>query len=99
MGVVSSKSKRTISSQRSKEGLKTQAEKNILNTLFHYPQPAKLDLNKKSLSKQKTIQNFTIDAKGFRKTRIENPPTREIEVTSEIVLANLPMVGRSAGTG
>ena len=31
-------------------------------------QPAKLDLNKKSLPKQKTIQNFTIDAQGFRKT-------------------------------
>ena len=25
-------------------------------------QPAKIDLNKKSLPKQKTIQNFTIDA-------------------------------------
>ena len=47
-----------------------------------FPQPAKLDLNKKSLSKQKTIQNFTIDAQGFRKTRNENPPTQEIEVTS-----------------
>ena len=45
-------------------------------------QSAKLDLNKKSLPKQKTIQNFTIDAKGFRKTRNENPPMREIEVTS-----------------
>ena len=32
-------------------------------------QPAKLDLNKKSLPKQKTIQNFTIDAQGFRKTK------------------------------
>ena len=30
-------------------------------------QPAKLDLNKKSFPKQKTIQNFTIDAQGFRK--------------------------------
>ena len=29
-------------------------------------QPVKLDLNKKSLPKQKTIQNFTIDAQGFR---------------------------------
>ena len=46
------------------------------------PQPAKLDLNKKSLTKQKTIQNFTIDARGFRKTRNENPPTQEIGVTS-----------------
>ena len=37
-------------------------------------QPAKIDLNKKSLPKQKTIQNFTIDAEGFRKTKNENPP-------------------------
>ena len=49
----------------------------------HYnPQPAKIDLNKKSLPKQKTIQNVTIDAQGFRKTRNENPSTWEIEVTS-----------------
>ena len=46
------------------------------------PQPATLDLNKKSFPKQKTIQNFTIDAQGFRKTKNENPPTWEIEVTS-----------------
>ena len=45
-------------------------------------QPAKVDLNKKSFPKQKTIQNFTIDAQGFRKTKNENPPTWEIEVTS-----------------
>ena len=38
-------------------------------------QPAKLDLNKMSFPKQKTIQNFTIDAQGFRKTKNENPPT------------------------
>ena len=44
--------------------------------------PAKIDLNKKWLPKQKTIQNFNIDAQGFRKTRNENPPTREIGVTS-----------------
>ena len=31
------------------------------------PQPAKLDLNKKSLLKQKTIWNFTIDAQGLKK--------------------------------
>ena len=37
-------------------------------------QTAKLDLNKKSLTKQKTIQNFTIDAQVFRKTGYENPP-------------------------
>ena len=32
-------------------------------------QPAKIDLNKKSLHKQKTIQNFTIDAQGSRKIK------------------------------
>ena len=37
-------------------------------------QPAKIDLNKKSLHKQ----NFTIDAQGFKKTRNENPPMREV---------------------
>ena len=45
-------------------------------------QPAKVDFNKKSFPKQKTIQNFTIDAQGFRKTENENPPTWEIEITS-----------------
>ena len=45
-------------------------------------QPAKIDLIKKSLHKQKTIQNFTIDAQGFRKTKNENPPTWEMGVTS-----------------
>ena len=45
-------------------------------------QSAKLDLNEKSLIKQTTVRNFTIDAQGFRKTKNENPPTWEIEVTS-----------------
>ena len=45
-------------------------------------QPAKTDLNKKSLPKQKTIQIFTIDAQGFRKTKNENPPIWEMGVTS-----------------
>ena len=45
-------------------------------------QPAKLDLNEKSFPKQKTIQNFTTDAQGFRKTKNENPPTSEMGVTS-----------------
>ena len=45
-------------------------------------QPVKLDLNKKPFPKQKTIQNFTIDAQGFRKTKNENPPTWEMGVTS-----------------
>ena len=44
--------------------------------------PAKIDLDKKWLPKQKTIQNFNIDALGFRKTRNENPPTQDIGVTS-----------------
>ena len=44
--------------------------------------PAKVDLNKKWLPKQKTIQNFSIDAQGFGKTRNENTPTQEIGVTS-----------------
>ena len=44
--------------------------------------PAKMYLNKKWLPKQKTIQNFNIDAQGFRETRNENPPTWEIGVTS-----------------
>ena len=45
-------------------------------------QPTKIDLDKKWLPKQKTIQNFNIDALGFKKTRNENPPMREIGVTS-----------------
>ena len=44
--------------------------------------PSKIDLNKKWLPKQKTIQNFNIDAQGFRKTINENPAMREIGVTS-----------------
>ena len=57
----------------------------VLNKDTHSPlvpidcaQPAKIDLNKKWLPKQKTIQNFIIDAQGFRKTRNENPPTQEV---------------------
>ena len=44
--------------------------------------PAKTDSNKKWLPQQYTIQNFNIDAQGFRKTRNENPPMREIAVTN-----------------
>ena len=40
-------------------------------------QRIKIDLNKKSLPKQKTIQNFNIDGQGFRKTRNETPPKQE----------------------
>ena len=50
--------------------------------VFELPPPAKIDLSKKWLPKQKTIQNFNIDAQGIRKTRNEIPPTRDIEVTS-----------------
>ena len=43
------------------------------NTNFCYKtQPAKLDLNKKSLPKQKTIQNFTIDAQAQQAEAIFN---------------------------
>ena len=45
-------------------------------------QPVKIDLNKKSFPKQKTIQNFNIDAQGFRKTKNENPLMQEIGVIS-----------------
>ncbi len=45
-------------------------------------QPTKIDLDKKSLPKQKMIQNFTIDSQGFRKTKNENPLTQEMGVTS-----------------
>ena len=41
-----------------------------------------MDLNQKLDSKQKTMQTFNIDGKGFRKTRNENPSTQEIGVTS-----------------
>ena len=50
--------------------------------LTHITHLAKIDLNKKWLPKQKTVQNFNIDAQGFRKTRNENPPTQKIGVTS-----------------
>ena len=46
------------------------------------PHPAQIDLNKKWLPKQKNIQNFNIDALGFRKARNKNPPMWEIGVTS-----------------
>ena len=61
--------------------------------------PTQIDLNKKSLPKQETIQNFNIDAQGFRITRNENPPTQEIGVTNYLEPANLPTMGRSADTG
>ena len=39
-------------------------------------QPVKMDLNKKSLPKQKTIQTFKVDTLGFRITIKENPPAQ-----------------------
>ena len=54
----------------------------LCNNVESRAHPAKIDLNKKWLPKQKTIQNFNIDALGFRKTRNENPPTQEIGLTS-----------------
>ena len=56
---------------------------NILYIQFGFasPQPVKIDLDKKSFPKQKTIQNFNIDAQGFRKTKNKNPPTWEVRVT------------------
>ena len=59
--------------------MKKNKKKKEKRKLSHH---AKIDLNKKWLPKQKTIQNFNIDAQGFRKTRNENPPTQEIGVTS-----------------
>ena len=50
--------------------------------LNYHPHPAKIDLNKKWLQKQMTIQNFNIDAQGLRKTRNENPPMQETGFTS-----------------
>ena len=44
--------------------------------------PVKVDLNKQLDPKQKTIQTFNIDTKRLRKTKNENPLTREIGVTS-----------------
>ena len=44
--------------------------------------PFKIDLNKKWLPKRKTIQNFNTNGQEFRKIRNENPPTKEIGVTS-----------------
>ena len=55
----------------------------VLKTNYNYvSQHVKVDLNKKLDPKEKTIQAFNIDVKGFRKTRIENPPTWEKGVAS-----------------
>ena len=64
-----------------RNGIWIKALKNLA-AVYNMPHPAKIDLNKKWLPKQKTIQNFNIDAQGFRKTRNENPLRWEIGVTS-----------------
>ena len=46
-----------------------------------------------------TLIFFSDDGQRFRKTKNENPPTQKMEVTSYPVLADLPTMGRSAGTG
>ena len=65
------------------DDLEREVRKNVYNIFVFPPQhPGKIDLNKKRFPKQKTNQNFNIDAQGFRKTRNENPSTWEIGVTS-----------------
>ena len=68
----------------------TSTENGNCNTIeCHTAHPAKIYLNKKWLPKQKTIQNFNIDAQGFRKTRNENSPTHEgidIEILNGLLL-------------
>ena len=43
----------------------------LLGELTH---PTKILINKKWLAKQKSIQNFNIDAQGFRKTKLKILP-------------------------
>ena len=43
------------------------------------------------------IQNFNIDAQGFRKTKNENPPTQEIGVTNQLTHAGQPTNQRQIG--
>ena len=57
-------------------------DQNLNKNTKYESMPAKVDLDKKSFPKQKTIQNITIDAQGFRKTKNENPSTLEMGVTS-----------------
>ena len=62
--------------------LLTTVGKKFNSLTLSWPHPAKMDLNKKWLPKQKTNQNFNIDAQGFRNTRNEIPSTWEIRVTT-----------------
>ena len=43
----------------------------------HVPQPVKMNLIKKSLPTQKTIQTFKVDTQGFRITTVHNPQQAE----------------------
>ena len=61
-------------------------------------QPVKMNWNKKFDPKQKTIQTFNTNAQWLRKIENENPLTWELEVTSQPVPPDLPMVGKLAGT-
>ena len=45
-------------------------------------QPVKIDSNKKLLPEQKTIEMIIFDAQEFRKTKNENPLTRDMGVAS-----------------
>ena len=47
---------------------------------FDASQPAKIDLNKKSLPKQKTIQHFSIDASGSEKQKMKILPRGKWEL-------------------
>ena len=65
---------------------KQQQQQNQIQVNFlernDFTRPAKIDLNKKWSPKQQNIQNFNIDTQGFRETKNENPPLREVGVIS-----------------
>ena len=54
----------------------------IVKITENKPHYAKTDLNKKSGTMHQTLISFNTDAQGFRKTKNENLPTREMGVTS-----------------
>ena len=60
------------------------------------PHPAKKDLDKKWLPKQKTIQNFNIDALGFKnkKWKSSNAGNRSYQLTHAGWPANQGQIGR-----
>ena len=51
-------------------------------SLLNQAQPVEVDSDDKLDRKQKTIQTFNIDAKGFRKIQNENALTRESEIAN-----------------